>query len=598
LSQAGTQAGDGAVIVLGRSLNCTAPAPAFLYPDVRLCGGITGAKKIAAMAEANDCMVVPNNPLSLVSTAACLQIAACIPNFAIQEDPTQTPDLHGTSNILGSGIATGLAEPRDGFMPIPNGPGIGVELVPDAVARWNDRGRFGCGRIEMARWSTCSCRPVSRYKPRERGGGRLIRFPSAAAQRCRTGVTVSTWAFRRVSLLPASKDKPAFGMQARAHRTRAINNRPCAKDIVVSEVLQRPSTERTIVPAGAIDCDVHISVPGMKALLPYMSQAWQEMITSRGTDGLELASYPPGAPLSCRPDWRPLTGKPGTDLAILQRQALDAFGTRIAIANCLHGGQAVHSEDLAQNLCQAVNEWLVADWLDQEPRLRASIVVPTQNPVYAAQEIERCAGDKRFVQVQLLAAGEMLLGRRYYWPIYEAAVKHDLPIGIHAGSAFRHAPTSNGWPSHFVQDYVGQTMGFEAQLLSLMGEGVFNHFPTLRVVLIESGVTWLPAFLWRAIKSWRGLRSETPWFNRSPAELVRQHVRLTMQPFDAPGSAEVERILEHIGGDEMLLFATDFPHWHFDGTQALPPGLSPELVRRLAVDNPLATYPRLQETLS
>src|ERR1700733_15938570 len=98
-------------------------------------------------------------------------------------------------------------------------------------------------------------------------------------------------------------------------------------------------------PGGAIDCDVHIAVPGIKALLPYMSQAWQEMITSRGTDGLELASYPPGAPLSCRPDWRPATGKPATGLALL-RQALDQFGTRAAIVNCLHGAQAVHSEDL------------------------------------------------------------------------------------------------------------------------------------------------------------------------------------------------------------------------------------------------------------
>lgn len=365
----------------------------------------------------------------------------------------------------------------------------------------------------------------------------------------------------------------------------------------MSQVLQASSPARSAVPAGAIDCDVHVAVPGMRSLLPYMSQAWQEMITSRGTDGLDLASYPPGAPLSCRPDWRPATGKPGTDLALLQQQALDGFGTRLAIINCLHGAQAVHSEDLAQTLCRAVNDWLVAEWLDREPRLRASIVVPMQNPAYAAQEIERCAKDRRFVQVQLLAAGEMLLGRRYYWPIYEAALKHDLPVSIHAGTAFRHAPTSNGWPSHFVQDYVSQTMGFEAQLLSLMGEGVFNRFPGLRIVLTESGVTWLPAFLWRAIKSWRGLRSETPWFTRSPAELVRQHVRLTMQPFDAPSAAEVGRILDHIDGAHMLLFATDFPHWHFDGDAALPPGLPPDLVQRLAVDNPLATYPRLQGSL-
>jgi len=346
-------------------------------------------------------------------------------------------------------------------------------------------------------------------------------------------------------------------------------------------------------PPGAIDCDVHVTVPNMAALLPYMSLAWREMITTRGTDGLELASYPANAPITRRPDWRD-----GTGLAHLQRHALDGFGTRAAIINCLHGGQAVHSEDLAQTLCRAVNDWLIAEYLDPEPRLRASIVVPAQNPHYAAEEIERRAADNRFVQVQLLASNEIMLGRRYYWPIYEAAAKHNLPIGIHAGSAFRHAPTSIGWPSHYAQDYVSHTMGLEGALLSLMAEGVFNHFPTLKVVLIESGVSWLPGFLWRAIKSWRGLRGETPWFTRSPADLIREHVRLTIQPFDAPGAEEVQRIMEHIDGDHMLLFSTDFPHWHFDGTNAMPPGLSETLIQKIATANSLATYPRLQETLS
>src|SRR5205814_1655574 len=59
----------------------------FVRPDVCMCGGITGAKKIAALAEANYVGVVPHNPLGPVSTAACLQLAACIPNFSIQEYP-------------------------------------------------------------------------------------------------------------------------------------------------------------------------------------------------------------------------------------------------------------------------------------------------------------------------------------------------------------------------------------------------------------------------------------------------------------------------------------------------------------------------------
>lgn len=113
----------------------------YLRPDVCLCGGITGAKKIAALAEAHDAWIVPHNPLSPVSTAACLQIAACIPNFAIQEFPSRTPELDGGTEALGNDLATGLADHEGGFMRIPDAPGIGVELVPDAERRFPYRPR-------------------------------------------------------------------------------------------------------------------------------------------------------------------------------------------------------------------------------------------------------------------------------------------------------------------------------------------------------------------------------------------------------------------------------------------------------------------------
>ena len=88
-----------------------------------------------------------------------------------------------------------------------------------------------------------------------------------------------------------------------------------------------------------------------------------------------------------------------------------------------------------------------------------------------------------------------------------------------------------------------------------------------------------------------------PWMDRPPAEILREHVRLTLQPVDAPkGDPEpLKRTLEHIGCDRMLLFSTDYPHWHFDGEDVLPDGLPAEAVRRLMVDNPLDTYPRLRE---
>lgn len=348
----------------------------------------------------------------------------------------------------------------------------------------------------------------------------------------------------------------------------------------------------------AIDCDIHPGVPDIPALLPYMEPFWQESFVARGLSGFDMISYPPNAPITCRADWRVRGERPGSDLDRVRRDALNGFGSSLAICNPLTGGQVAVSETMGAAICSAVNDWMIEHWLDREPRLRASIVVPAQAPLLAAEEIERRAPDKRFVQVLLPVACEMMLGRSYYWPIYAAAAKHDLPIGLHAGSMYRHAPTATGWPSHYLHDYAANSQTFEDQLLSLVHNGVFNKFPTLRVVLIESGVSWLPAFLWRAIKTWRGVRAEVPWVSRSPAEIVRDNVRLTMQPFDAPPDPRViNRIIEQIDDDRMLLFASDYPHWQFDGDDPLPPDLPSDLLRRIQRDNPLETYPRLKETV-
>ena len=114
---------------------------------------------------------------------------------------------------------------------------------------------------------------------------------------------------------------------------------------------------------------------------------------------------------------------------------------------------------------------------------------------------------------------------------------------------------------------------------------------------MESGVAWLPAFMWRANKTWRGVRIEVPWVDRPPAEIMREHLRLTIQPFDSPpDAASVEQLLDQLGSDRMLLFASDYPHWQFDGHDPVPPHLPESAVGKMCVKNPLDTFPRLKLT--
>ncbi len=106
-------------------------AVAVVQPDCCHAGGITEVKKIAAMAEAYSVGVAPHNPLHALSTAACLQIDACSPNFLIQEQGN-----------LGEGL---LQEPfvvKDGYIEVPTGPGMGVEIDEERLAQlrteWKD----------------------------------------------------------------------------------------------------------------------------------------------------------------------------------------------------------------------------------------------------------------------------------------------------------------------------------------------------------------------------------------------------------------------------------------------------------------------------
>lgn len=121
-------------------------AMAYARTSVCICGGITGAKKIAALAEAHGVQIVPHNPLSPVSTAACLQIAVAVENTALLElpdhDGVSATERYTSSNTFSnntfkqSDMVTWVPRAENGFIPTPDRPGIGIDLVEDVENRF------------------------------------------------------------------------------------------------------------------------------------------------------------------------------------------------------------------------------------------------------------------------------------------------------------------------------------------------------------------------------------------------------------------------------------------------------------------------------
>ena len=133
---------------------------------------------------------------------------------------------------------------------------------------------------------------------------------------------------------------------------------------------------------------------------------------------------------------------------------------------------------------------------------------------------------------------------------------------------------------------------FQSQLTSLVAEGTFDTFPALRVSLLESGFAWLPAFLWRFDKGWRGLRREVPWTKRAPSAYVREHVRFGLQPVDGPPDpVQLLQVIDQLGSEDLLMFSTDYPHRHEpSGLAALPTGLPDGLAEKILAANARAWY--------
>jgi predicted TIM-barrel fold metal-dependent hydrolase len=342
-----------------------------------------------------------------------------------------------------------------------------------------------------------------------------------------------------------------------------------------------------------IDCDIHNALPSEATLRSYLPQRWRrhhETFAMRQFPGNYLSHT---NPLACRADaWPPSGGPPGSDLDFMRAQLLDAWGIEYGILNPMPLIRGERNLEYAAALASAVNDWQIDEWLDKEPRLRASLAIAHEDGDLAAAEIDRLGSHSGFVQVMFLARTSEPLGRRKYWKIYDAATRHDLPVAIHVGGRGGGPITGAGWPSFYFEHHVALALDYQTQLISLICEGVFEKFPTLKIVLIEPGFGWLPALMWRLDRSWRRLGDELPHVSGLPSDYIRKHVWITTQPIEEPAKPDYfYQVLDQLGMSDRLVFSTDYPHWDFDAPDmALPLRLPDDVKRRIMADNARSLY--------
>ena len=357
------------------------------------------------------------------------------------------------------------------------------------------------------------------------------------------------------------------------------------------QATQPQTVTSTSARTGLIDCDVHVYPRSRDEIRQYMLMPWQARYRGGGRGFFDNPVH------GGRLDAVPPDGSPaGSDPAFLREQLLEPFGHAYAIllprAFCnLHP-----DPDFGTAIAAAYNDWLADTWLskyNEDGVFRGSITIAHQDPLAAAREIERWGDHPYYVQVMTDSGARAPFGQRQYYPIYEMCERYNLPFAIHPGTDGMgiNVQPSPGYPTHYIEWHTCLSLSFQAHLVSFITEGVFERFPGLRVVLVEGGVSWLPALMWRLDAEWKALRPEVPWLTKPPSAYLADHVRISSQPLERPDNDKhLLAMLEMMDAEHLLMFASDYPHWDFDSPTHAFPKLSETLHRRIFRDNAAAFY--------
>ena len=304
---------------------------------------------------------------------------------------------------------------------------------------------------------------------------------------------------------------------------------------------------------------------------------WEDRVVPR-TEGLDPGPTGPFAE-QIRAGGRPGERDPLKRLPDMDLEGIDVaivFGTLIALS--VNG---VQDKGVAAAACHAVNRWLVEEYLAPAPkRLKGVGLIPCQDPPAAARELEWLAAHRKDGIVSAMLPTNVYgvnLGDRRFDPIYATAQDIGLPLSIHPQTIHDaqygvRGVMGAGCERLEKYSYVHMTaFTFELMiaLMHMVGEGVFDRYPRLKVAYMEGSCGWLPFWTERLDEHFQKLRPQWPFCQRKPSEIIRGgQVALTCEPEE-----EILPYVLEVAGPERVMYASDYCHWDSE---------YPESVRLLA----------------
>jgi hypothetical protein len=214
-------------------------------------------------------------------------------------------------------------------------------------------------------------------------------------------------------------------------------------------------------------------------------------------------------------------------------------------------------------LCRAYNRWLCERILAHEPRIISMLYLPFNDPD-AAYRTVKDFGDRKGV------VGFMVTSPRYkpvhdnaYMKTYALLEEMGKPISFHAAYSWddRALATTNRFISVHSLGFMWFNM---VHMTNWVINGLPERFPKLKVLWIESGLTWAYCLMQRLDHSYMMRTSDCPSCKRKPSEYMRE-MYYSSQPMEVPDDLSIlEATFKMINAENRLVWSSDYPHWDFD----------------------------------
>jgi predicted TIM-barrel fold metal-dependent hydrolase len=248
----------------------------------------------------------------------------------------------------------------------------------------------------------------------------------------------------------------------------------------------------------------------------------------------------------------------------LIRRSLDQMGLdyQVVFPNALLYLGMHPVKELEVHLANAYNRWLVEKMLPEEPRLKAMLYLPFNNPEAAEETIRRFQGKPGVAGFLITSSRHKPVHSNEYMRLYSMLEESGETLAFHAHLNWidEYTRQLNRFISMHAISFVLCNL---VHLTNWIINGLPERFPNLKVLWIESGISWLAFATQRLDSEYLMRTSEAPLLKKLPSEYISE-MFFTSQPMEQTNMKLLEATFEAIKAPTQLVYASDWPHWDFD----------------------------------